>query len=128
MTYEYSPEPSAPISSTSVAAPQPTNAKPADKPRFNTLAVVSFALSLLSALSIPAIIIGHFAINDLKKSGERGRVLAILGLVFGYLTLAAAIAFSVLFFAALVESIRHYQHDGHFWQNQFDQLQQGIDS
>jgi len=132
MTYEYAPGPNTRISSAEVANPQQSNQATASssKGRFNTLAVVSFALSLISALGIPAIIIGHFAMSDIKKTGERGRVLAILGLIFGYLQLIAAIAFTVLFFAVFVERLRHSGGDNEFWQQQFQQfdMNQGINS
>ncbi len=127
MTYEYDPNSTTPIASGAVVAPQATPlATPTtpEKARFNTLAVVSFALSLLSALGIPAVIIGHFALSDIKKSGERGRVLAILGLVFGYLTIVSAIAFTALFFGLMVEALHRLQQENPDWQNQLDQFQQ----
>jgi len=50
------------------------------------LGIVPF--SLLS--SIPAVVFGHLALSEIKKSGGRlrGRGLAIAGLVLGYLTIA----------------------------------------
>ncbi|MEI6590707.1 MAG: DUF4190 domain-containing protein [Actinomycetes bacterium] len=124
MTNEFAPTPTTPISSGAVADPQSHAAQEPAKARFNSLAVVSFALSLMSALGLPAVIIGHFAIADLKHSGERGRVLAILALVFGYISIAGAIFFSVVFFATLAEGIHRFQQDFPEWQTQLDQLSQ----
>jgi nitrogen fixation/metabolism regulation signal transduction histidine kinase len=122
MTYEFAPTPTTPIASGS--EPQAQNSAEPAKARFNSLAVVSFALSLMSALGLPAVIIGHFAIADLKKTGERGRVLAILALVFGYISIAGAIFFSVVFFATLAEGIHRFQQDFPEWQTQLDQFNQ----
>lgn len=122
MTYEFAPTPTTPMAPGS--EPQAQNSAEPAKARFNSLAVVSFALSLMSALGLPAVIIGHFAIADLKKTGERGRVLAILALVFGYISIAGAIFFSVVFFATLAEGIHRFQQDFPEWQTQLDQLSQ----
>lgn len=54
-------------------------------------------LSLISAFSIPplAIIAGHVALSQIKRSGDQGRGLAIAGLVLGYV-------FTVVFVLAMV--------------------------
>ncbi|MCU1637028.1 MAG: hypothetical protein JWQ68_2267 [Cryobacterium sp.] len=51
--------------------------------RYNVLSIVS----LVSAFFIPlaAIITGHIALGQIKRTGEQGRGLAIAGLVLGYL-------------------------------------------
>ena len=128
MTYENNPIPTAPISAAAVADYVHEPAAPKATKRFNALAVVAFSLSLLSALGVPAVIIGHFALSDIKKTGERGRVLAILGLVFGYLTIATAIVFSFFFFAALSEAIHRLENDFPGWQDQLNTINQGINS
>lgn len=53
------------------------------------LGLVSCALSCFTA--VPAIILGHIALSNIKKSGGRltGKGLAITGLILGYLQLAA---------------------------------------
>ncbi len=67
--------------------------------RYNVLAIVS----LVSAFFIPlvAIITGHIGLSQIKKTGEKGRGLAIAGLVLGYLFLLAGILFGVIFFLVL---------------------------
>ena len=62
----------------------------------NTLAVVSLATALTSIGAIAAIITGHISLAQIKRSGESGRAMAIVGLVLGYLTIAGWIIFGVL--------------------------------
>ena len=53
--------------------------------RFNRLAVLSFALSVL-LFSFVAAMLGHLALRQLRNSGERGRGLALAGVVIGWFT------------------------------------------
>jgi hypothetical protein len=55
---------------------------PGQEPRYNVLAIVS----LISAffISLVAVITGHMALNQIKRTAEKGRGLAIAGLVLGY--------------------------------------------
>jgi len=92
---------------------QPNVTEPiAQKSRFNSLAVVSFALGLTSGLlALPAVIAGHFALANLKKGAERGKALAVIGLVLGYLQIATLILFTVLFWSAVAASFDEWQHN-----------------
>jgi hypothetical protein len=45
---------------------------------------------------IPAIICGHIALSQIKRTGQEGRGMAIAGLVLGYIGLALFIAFIAL--------------------------------
>jgi uncharacterized membrane protein len=54
----------------------------------NTLAVVALATALTSIGAVAAIITGHIALAQIKKTNESGRGLAIAGLVVGYATIA----------------------------------------
>lgn len=54
----------------------------------NTLAVVSLASALTSIGAVMAIITGHIALAQIKRSGENGKVLAGTGLALGYFTVA----------------------------------------
>ena len=56
---------------------------------------MSLVLSILW-ISIPGVICGHIAINQIKKTGENGRGLAIAGLVVGYLGIVGGILLAVL--------------------------------
>ena len=53
----------------------------------NTLAVVSLATAVTGFGAIAGIITGHFALAQLKHSGQSGRGLAIAGLAVGYVVL-----------------------------------------
>lgn len=51
---------------------------------WNVLSIVSLVTSILG-LSIVGVITGHISLNQIKKTGDQGNVLAIIGLVLGYL-------------------------------------------
>ena len=73
----------------------------------NTLAVVSLASALSLFGSPAAVISGHVALQQLKSSGEKGRWMALTGVVLGYVGIASAILFVVL---GAIMRIR-YGHD-----------------
>lgn len=56
-------------------------------PKTNVLAVVTFVLGLLGFAIVP-VILGHISLSQINRSGEGGRVFAIIGLVLGYLMCA----------------------------------------
>jgi len=69
--------------------------KPAGPDTYNVLAIVSFVSAFF--IQLVAVICGHIALSQIKKTGEKGRGLAIAGLVIGYLgILAGIIAFLIL--------------------------------
>ncbi|QEO15194.1 DUF4190 domain-containing protein [Agromyces intestinalis] len=55
----------------------------------NVLAIVSLVSAFF--ISLVAIITGHIALNQIKKTGEQGRGLAIAGLVLGYIGLVVGL-------------------------------------
>ncbi|WP_430647888.1 DUF4190 domain-containing protein [Agromyces sp. GXS1127] len=55
----------------------------------NVLAIVSLVSAFF--ISLVAIITGHIALSQIKKTGEQGRGLAIAGLIIGYVGLLASI-------------------------------------
>ncbi|MEZ3160503.1 DUF4190 domain-containing protein [Microbacterium sp. BWT-B31] len=71
---------------------------PTASDRTNTMAILSLVLAFV--FSIPAVILGHVSLSQIRRTGEQGRGLAIAGLVLGYLGIAggliAAIAWLVL--------------------------------
>jgi hypothetical protein len=78
----------------------PKSSTPVSKEKFdwrslNTLAVVSLASALSGVGSLPAIITGHIALAQIKRSSENGRTLAIVGTVLGYLGIATAVLFTI---------------------------------
>jgi hypothetical protein len=62
----------------------------------NTLAVVSLASAISGIGALIAVITGHIAMAQIKRSGESGRTMALTGTVLGYVHLAGWIIFLVL--------------------------------
>lgn len=62
----------------------------------NTLAVVSLASALTGIGAVMAIITGHIAQAQIRRSGENGKVLAVVGTVLGYVSIVSWIIFSIL--------------------------------
>ncbi len=78
-------------------APQPPPSPYSSAPtgqKTNTLAIVSLVLAFF--ISLGAVICGHIALNQIKKTGENGRGLAIAGLVLGYLGLVVGIIVTII--------------------------------
>ncbi|WP_243695366.1 DUF4190 domain-containing protein [Agromyces protaetiae] len=65
----------------------------------NVLAIVSLVTAFF--VSLAAVITGHIALNQIKKTGESGRGLAIAGLVLGYLGLAFGLIWIIIVVIAL---------------------------
>jgi hypothetical protein len=74
--------------------PQPYG-QPLAQDKYNVLAIVSLVSAFF--VSLAAIITGHIALSQIKKTGEKGRGLAIAGLVLGYLGIVAGIIGLILF-------------------------------
>lgn len=90
------------------AYPVPYGGVPARPPQ-NVLAWVSLGLAIGFVVfgvltSIPAIICGHIARGQIRRTGEQGAAAALTGLVLGYVFTALAvfgIALIVLFYVGL---------------------------
>ena len=69
----------------------------------NVLAIVSLVTSIIG-FGLVGVITGHIGLNQIKKTGEQGRGLAIAGLIIGYISIAAVLlwffAFGGLFLFA----------------------------
>jgi hypothetical protein len=74
-----------------VAAPVAPAAK-YDFTKLNTLAVVSIATAVTGFGAIAGVITGHIALAQVKQTGQKGRALALAGVIVGY----AGIAFAIL--------------------------------
>lgn len=77
-------------------APQPPPAQPPARPpsdEVNTLATLAVVFAFL--LAPVGIVLGHFALKDVRRRGERGRNRALVGLTLSY-------AFTVIAVVALV--------------------------
>lgn len=64
--------------------------------RYNVLAVVSLVSAFF--VSLAAVITGHIALSQIKKTGEKGRGLAIAGLVLGYAGMIFGLILGLVFF------------------------------
>lgn len=58
-------------------------------PRTNSFAITSFVLAFFA--TIISIVFGHIALSQIKRTGEKGRGLALSGLWISYLQIVAAI-------------------------------------
>ena len=71
----------------------------------NPLAIVSMVCGMvalvLGPLAILAIIFGHLARGQVRRTGEGGRGMATAGLILGYMVLVVGIALIVAFLASL---------------------------
>lgn len=80
-------------------------AYPAQQPT-NTMAIVALVGSFF--IPLVGIICGHISLNQIKKSGEQGRGLAMAGLIIGYVYTAlivVVVVIYILFFVILFASI-----------------------
>jgi hypothetical protein len=77
-----------------------------DYKNLNSLAVVSLASAATGFGAVAAVITGHIALAQLKETNQKGRWMAITGLVLAY----ATIGFSILFWTIVAS--RAGVHDG----------------
>ena len=77
--------------------------EPTGQDKWNVLAIVSLVSSFF--VSLAAVICGHIALSQIKKTGERGRGLAIAGVVLGYLGLVAGIITAIVFVVVIVAAV-----------------------
>lgn len=55
-----------------------------DFTKLNVLSLVSLGFSVIGGV-LPAIVLGHISLAQIKKTQQEGRVMAIIALVLGYL-------------------------------------------
>lgn len=80
-------------------------ANPAGEDKYNVLAIVSLVSAFF--VSLAAVICGHIALSQIKKTGEKGRGLAIAGLVLGYAGIVLgliALVIGIIWWIALINS------------------------
>ncbi|GAB3121633.1 DUF4190 domain-containing protein [Glaciibacter psychrotolerans] len=78
---------------------QPVPAAPAGS-TYNVLAIISLVSAFF--FNLVAIITGHIALSQIKRTGENGRGLAIAGVVIGYVSLAVSILVGALFIIGMI--------------------------
>ncbi|MFM6974600.1 MAG: DUF4190 domain-containing protein [Agromyces sp.] len=89
MTTQFDPTLVAP----SAAEPVPT-AAPAAPAKLNLLAIAAIVSVFITPLA--GVVLGHIALVELKRSGERGRGLALGALITGYALFALSIVVAVI--------------------------------
>lgn len=78
-----------------VSAPvSPTIDQAVVGPRTNIPAIIALITGILG-INIVAIVLGHIGLVQIKRSGERGKVLAIVGLILGYLGLIVMVGATI---------------------------------
>lgn len=85
--------------------PNPYAAPSAPEGRTNTLAIIALVLGIV--VPIGGIITGHIALNQIKRTGEAGRGMALAGTIIGYVLTALTIILGILWivaFAALMQT------------------------
>lgn len=67
----------------------------------NVLSIVTLVTGILGMAIVP-VICGHISLKQIRTTGEDGKVMAIIGLVLGYIELAAYLLFLIFFLIGLV--------------------------
>jgi hypothetical protein len=79
---------------TPAPAPVPAPSAPAEK--WNVLSIVGFVLSIIG-FNIVAIVLGFIGLSQVKKTGERGRGLAIAAIIIGFASIVIGIILTIVF-------------------------------
>jgi ABC-type antimicrobial peptide transport system permease subunit len=93
--------------------PQPTPyAAPtgAVGPKTNTLAIIALVLGFVFPLG--GIIVGHIALNQLKRTGEAGHGLALAGTILGYVFTVFWIIFLIVYVVFIASIAANYGNLG----------------
>jgi hypothetical protein len=86
----------------SASAPQPpvSAQQPAQTDKWNVLSIIAFVI-VFFGFSLISIILGFIGLNQIKKTGERGRALAIWAIILGLLSIIIGIIVWVVVVATL---------------------------
>lgn len=82
---------------------QPYGTQPPASQRTNTLAIVALVLAFF--VSLGAVICGHIALAQIKRTGEQGRGLAIAALVLGYIGIAFGLLALVVYVGIVASAV-----------------------
>ena len=77
------------------------------QPGWNVMAIVAFIASFF--ISILGIILGFVALSQIKRTGEKGRGLAIAGIIIGFVSLILGIIVGIIIVVAAANSAVYYQ-------------------
>lgn len=90
---------------TPYAAPQPQQpysaAVGAPAAKWNVLSIISLVASVVG-FHLVGIVTGHIALSQIKKTGEQGNVLAIIGLILGYLGFVVVVILFIVWIGIIV--------------------------
>jgi len=93
--------------------PTPYAAAPAGSPagapvaKWNVLSIISLVTSVIG-LGLVGVITGHISMSQIKKTGEQGKVLAIIGTILGYIGVVAGIIAIFVIIATISASSSYY--------------------
>ena len=79
-----------------------------DPTKLNTLSVVSLATAVTGFGAVAGVITGHFSLAQIRRTGQKGRGLALAGLITGYVGIAG---FAVLSALSLGGALAHNRLD-----------------
>lgn len=79
------------------------------EPKTNTLAIVGFVLSFL--INIVGAIISLVALSQIKKSGEKGRGLAIAGAIIGFISFVLSIIWFIFTFVLVAQAVSQVEQE-----------------
>ncbi|GAB2528025.1 DUF4190 domain-containing protein [Paramicrobacterium agarici] len=80
-------------------APNPYQGAPAPQEKYNVMAIVGFILAFI--VNIVGAILSFVALSQIKKTGEKGRGLAIAGVIIGLASLVITIIYIIIVVAFL---------------------------
>jgi hypothetical protein len=84
------------------ATPSPaysTAVTPGGQPPYNLLAILAFVFVWITV--IVGIILGHIALSQIKRTGERGHGLALAAVIIGWVALGLGIVITAIVFISL---------------------------
>jgi uncharacterized membrane protein YidH (DUF202 family) len=79
------------------SAPTPA---PASAEKWNVLSIIAFII-VFFGFSLISIILGFIGLNQIKKTGERGRGLALWAIILGFVSIVLGIIFWIVFVAVI---------------------------
>lgn len=72
------------------------------EPRWNVLAIVGFVLSFI--VTIAGLVVSIIAYVQIRKTGDKGRGLALAGIIISAVFIVLSIVFSIVLFSAAANS------------------------
>ncbi|WP_166982768.1 DUF4190 domain-containing protein [Paramicrobacterium fandaimingii] len=81
-------------------APNPYQGAPAPQDKWNVLSIVSFVGSLIG-FSIIAAVLGFVSLSQIKKTGEKGRGLALAAVIIGLIAVVIQIIVIIVAITAI---------------------------